>query len=100
MFLIITGVSLVVFFLVFLYSSHLIEIEKEAYNKGFRDALKNNYKYQCDFKKCQHYLTCKKDKGVVCEDFAECKTYMDAYDNDLWLWKELHGWEDEDNEWE
>ena len=82
--------------LAFVFISHEIEAKENAYLKGFQDGRKKNRSEQCEFNICQHYLTCKKDKGEVCEDFAACKTYMDAYDNDLALWQELHGWEDED----
>ena len=82
--------------LFFMLGAFALEAEEIAYKKGLADGRKTNRSEQCEFNKCQHYLTCGKDKGVVCEDFAACKTYMDAYDNDLALWQELHGWEDED----
>ena len=75
------------------YGSVVLEAEEKAYKKGLADGRNKNRSERCEFNKCKHYLTCKKDKGEVCEDFAECKTYMDAYDNDLGLWQDLHGWE-------
>lgn len=44
----------------------------------------------CVFGKCKHYLNCKKRKGK-CDSYRPCKTYMDKYDNDMELWKEMHG---------
>ena len=49
----------------------------------------------CEFGECKHYLTCNDTKGK-CERFEPCNSYMDKYDNDLELWKDLHGETDED----
>lgn len=48
----------------------------------------------CEFGKCQRFLTCKREKGTVCEEYVECKTYMDSYGNDFYLWRELHDFDD------
>ena len=85
----------VVLFLLFV--AYQMEMEEKAYLRGFQDGRRKNRSEQCEFNICQHYLTCKKDKGEVCEDFAACTTYMDAYDNDLGLWQQLHGWEEEEH---
>lgn len=85
--------------LFFFFGCFFIEAEEKAYKKGYRDGseIKNN-RMKCEFTKCQHYLTCNREKGEVCENFAECKTYMDAYDNDIRIWKEIHDWGEEDYE--
>ena len=83
--------------LVFLLGAFFIGAEEKAYKKGFEDGMRKNRNEHCEFNKCKHYLTCKRDKGNTCEDFAACTTYMDAYDNDLGLWQQLHGWEEEEH---
>lgn len=46
---------------------------------------------QCKFGVCKKYCVCdKKEKKEPCS-FEPCLTYMDKYNNDIELWKELHG---------
>ena len=49
---------------------------------------------QCQFGESQHWWKCK-DRNGKCERHEPCKTYMDKYDNDMELWKDLHGEEDD-----
>ena len=85
---VITGISFSV-----LFGSMILEAEEKAYKKGFEDG-KKKYSQRCEFGNCKHYFTCDKEKGAVCEEFEQCKSYMDAYDNNLELWQEIHDWRD------
>lgn len=47
---------------------------------------------RCKFGSCKKYCMCdRKEKRDTCNEFEPCLTYMDKYNNDIDLWKELHG---------
>lgn len=56
-----------------------------------------NQEKKCEFGVCKNYLICSRDKKEPCELFAECKTYMDKYDNNMGIWSDVHDWGNDDD---
>jgi hypothetical protein len=45
---------------------------------------------KCEFGQCKHWWNCSKKNGK-CKKHEFCETYMAKYDNDIELWRDLHG---------